>query len=584
MPFWVQLITIALILLWFWQKYKEQQSKPERADPSLGGKPHPAISRRLANGTASNGEPEESEWLKPDSEEKATRDARQQHEREARAAYEARMANPAKPVDEEITVVMRKQIPPRDEPPRSWIGGLPMMPDDVEWPRGINPERSDDGEVPLHFICQIALSDLPENLWDGHGPREGWLLLFVNNNSCDLGDDGLTRFIYTRELGRERQPPDDICVVHDGSYTDATDWKRRETTYPHFSVDLVSLPDRLYERDGHQYASPENLEALLYADEAVGENRPFRQISEPFSWRCIALSIEKALAAMDDERVKANSERYKAKMVEKVRVPGALEHIISDKQAQVEMWLDARNNRELVNADPATLSEQELSVVKHVTEMRADIGETHALLTSYPDAESLLTFLESDSREQWLAELRPGLQSLNNLAEERGLDTPLSTEDWAAIKVELATADKAIWALGWGHSRERGLPVTVKKEALAAIEILKNNMTAVCADVAKLYYTDPARRGLIPEADLPALEAHYRSIYDNRPQRMGGYHDGVQSEDDIKLPDSVLLLQLSCDYALEMLWGDCGAIYAYISPADLDACAFDKASLHLECG
>ncbi|MDZ4867620.1 MAG: DUF1963 domain-containing protein, partial [Alphaproteobacteria bacterium] len=78
--------------------------------------------------------------------------------------------------------MLRRQIPIRAESPRSWIGGRPMMPAHVEWPRSISAEHPKKGERPLHFVAQIACADLPANLWAGLGPRHGWLLLFVDPN------------------------------------------------------------------------------------------------------------------------------------------------------------------------------------------------------------------------------------------------------------------------------------------------------------------------------------------------------------------------------------------------------------------
>ena len=73
----------------------------------------------------------------------------------------------------QTSVILKRQVPIRfDEAARSWLGGLPMMPKLRRWPR--NAEGAS-----LHFIAQICCADLPENLWEGMGPRKGWLLLFV---------------------------------------------------------------------------------------------------------------------------------------------------------------------------------------------------------------------------------------------------------------------------------------------------------------------------------------------------------------------------------------------------------------------
>ncbi len=52
-----------------------------------------------------------------------------------------------------------------------WFGGAPRLPQSVEWP-------SYQGE-PLRFVCQISLSDLPQNIWSGCGPRHGWMVVFM---------------------------------------------------------------------------------------------------------------------------------------------------------------------------------------------------------------------------------------------------------------------------------------------------------------------------------------------------------------------------------------------------------------------
>ena len=63
-------------------------------------------------------------------------------------------------ISESISVVLRRQLPPRfGEAPRSWLGGLPMMPDHVEWPRSVSSEHPDRGERPLHFVAQIACAN-----------------------------------------------------------------------------------------------------------------------------------------------------------------------------------------------------------------------------------------------------------------------------------------------------------------------------------------------------------------------------------------------------------------------------------------
>lgn len=51
-----------------------------------------------------------------------------------------------------------------------WVGGVPSLPEEMPWPE-INGK-------PACFIAQIALADMPETLWQGVGPRTGWLVFF----------------------------------------------------------------------------------------------------------------------------------------------------------------------------------------------------------------------------------------------------------------------------------------------------------------------------------------------------------------------------------------------------------------------
>ena len=90
-------------------------------------------------------------------------------------------------LDNEITTITRQQqvrdaalpcallkptIPLSVTANSGWFGGSPKLPASTVWP-------SLDGED-LRFVCQISLAALPQNLWAGHGPRTGWLAIFMH--------------------------------------------------------------------------------------------------------------------------------------------------------------------------------------------------------------------------------------------------------------------------------------------------------------------------------------------------------------------------------------------------------------------
>lgn len=81
----------------------------------------------------------------------------------------------------------------------SWIGGLPRMPADVRWPET-------DGR-PSVFLAQISLADLPANVWNGLGPRGGWLLFFCEPLKFDAAS-----VLHVRELGPERPYPENSAL------------------------------------------------------------------------------------------------------------------------------------------------------------------------------------------------------------------------------------------------------------------------------------------------------------------------------------------------------------------------------------
>ena len=85
------------------------------------------------------------------------------------------------------------------ENPSSWIGGLPEMPPGVDWPQT-------DGNAAL-FLAQIALSDLPDDIWGGLGPKSGWLLFFLAPR-----DWGGLRVLHVKQRGAPRPYPNGACI------------------------------------------------------------------------------------------------------------------------------------------------------------------------------------------------------------------------------------------------------------------------------------------------------------------------------------------------------------------------------------
>lgn len=164
---------------------------------------------------------------------------------------------------EPVVVRLVPQIPLRDvERPRSWLGGAPAMAEHIPWP-------VIDGRN-ANFLAQICCADLPAGLWDGLGPREGWLAFFIHPT------DYAVRVLYLRELGPLRQGPDDLDT--DG-WSLSTPYAKTPLkpikAWPRWPVDLVAVrpggPDpRL---DGYSKASHAVYEQGF--DLASPERHPF---------------------------------------------------------------------------------------------------------------------------------------------------------------------------------------------------------------------------------------------------------------------------------------------------------------------
>lgn len=77
---------------------------------------------------------------------------------------------------EPISVRLVPQVPVRDRDlSRAWIGGGARLPAGMAWPEI-------DGSA-LQLLAQINCAYLPADLWEGLGPRHGWLAIFLEPKS-----------------------------------------------------------------------------------------------------------------------------------------------------------------------------------------------------------------------------------------------------------------------------------------------------------------------------------------------------------------------------------------------------------------
>lgn len=487
-------------------------------------------------------------------------------------------------ISENVSVILRRQIPPRLEAPRSWLGGLPMLPDHVEWPRSISTEHPEKGERPLHFVAQIACADLPAELWDGLGPRHGWLLLFIDpNQGVPEGPDAF-RVLYVDTLGPERKPPADLGPVHDGVYTGPSyDYCRTIDEVPsvwrRWPVDLIVVPNNIAKEGNRTIVAPDNFAEILYAGQRVAPDRQRPADSEPFTWRgalYVLDSIERSLAKPLDEV------RIPDTLVEKLNRPGYIGSILAAAEAEDAKW--AASSRAWLEGpvpEDETQRQRRAQVLAVAERRRARREALAAFLERHSTPDSIVDYLRESNRQwrQWRTEVRERVASERSAVLAHDLDSPIADKAWQVLKARLRQETFRFWTFRWVERDGDSLHVSFEEIEIAADAGQRTGIAELVAD----YYIDAARRSLIPPSVRLEFEPHWRSLYGNMPHRMGGYHDGVQSEAQPGPVRELLLFQIVTDDAMHWCWGDAGAYYVFLDPDALKKLDFSRAQMTLEC-
>lgn len=161
----------------------------------------------------------------------------------AKVLREAYGTIPPKPKFEELTRTstrpqsmaarLMKGAPSVQGPPLgSWYCGMPCFAESVDWPMHDNK--------PMVFLAQIACEKLPKNIWNGSGPRDGWILYFMA--ASDKNNQMVAKVLYVRHEGPKRTMP------LDASWAAKCDWISRDfakrapasaTPFPHFPIDMI---------------------------------------------------------------------------------------------------------------------------------------------------------------------------------------------------------------------------------------------------------------------------------------------------------------------------------------------------------
>lgn len=496
-----------------------------------------------------------------------------------------------------VSAILRRQVPVRfDETAASWLGGLPQMPDDIPWPRG------GDKNWPLHFAAQISCADLPDRLWKGEGPRDGWLLLFIDGyrigGGGDEEDDGATAVIHIDRLGPERQPPDDLHGVQDlimsgASYPQAFEQSRVPRVWRKWPLDIVEQEQHIaFDRTIAFTRKPFAPEPAT-AEELYGIASPSQlpkldpETCPPRTWQGV----------LDFVNAVTNQQRIREKqpvrdLTARLRTgEGWLKRLIAETEEALENRVAQRDEfaRELSELVQSAAQSAEVEKRRRFLEEKGSVFAR--LIASEQDCLERLTAYATDGGEAALdAEILASVSGrqhwwktqgtlLNDLREDIEAKDPgavVSGDEWCALHKRLVSIRYPAF-----RSRTRGsqgVDALLWGSVSLAERIWGGDL--LTQHYLDLYVQSPETQRLIPEPALETVEHIARAIRWSRPHRMGGLADPLQSE--IGPEDGPLLFQIASDDAMNWMWGDAGAIFMSTSDVELSARRFDTFAI-LEC-
>lgn len=481
----------------------------------------------------------------------------------------------------QTSVILKRQVPIRfDEAPRSWLGGLPMMPRLIKWPR--------DGEgAPLHFIAQICCADLPKTLWNGLGPRKGWLLCFSETLKLDdFAESPTVQVLHIKRLGPERQPPKDAPTVRHAmsDYIDYSSPNVRPGVakfWRKWPVDIVvheyEVPGDEQDECGPPLVPAEDLYDGPVATDGINGN--LCALDRPLTWRGALYVVEGALRDLEPEEFKQNyignqggllerpvvdrdafDKLVEQRVAQRPELEGMIFHLRASAIEEIKLEVRAELSSGWLSEAHPLLDAKIAKTTKERNECRSEAAEVerHELQPSGSTLASKLEYLEAKitSMEEdrrylddltarysgpegeakltaeiqemgkghlaWGAQKRRQLETIYERSLSKELDAPISDSDWFDIKQAITGDSYASWrgALIAGDNR-------ILKKVAARISIDKYLRMAIREDVLDLYAHDSESRATLPQEQIEELEQRLRFIEDGVLHRMGGQPDKI---------------------------------------------------------
>lgn len=200
---------------------------------------------------------------------------------------------------ESLLVRLVPQVPVRDRDEAiGWIGGGARLPAGVDWPT--------IGDSAFQLLVQVDCSRLPTGLWEGLGPRHGWLAIFLDPRSIE------TKVLHFSDAGEFRSSPpiskDCSIVGYDGrKRAEASNYTSTFSCWP---IDVVPV------EHGRDDPCREGRSQILHEryrtrHDIVTEHR------WPFDWLTAQIMMDRALSAYDGRNSKGLPDFLKSEALAK---------------------------------------------------------------------------------------------------------------------------------------------------------------------------------------------------------------------------------------------------------------------------
>lgn len=427
---------------------------------------------------------------------------------------------------EPVSVRLVPQVPiHQPENATAWLGGGARLPEGFDWP--------DEDGTKLQLIAQFDCGSLPADVWEGLGPRHGWLAIFLNPKTAK------PTVLHFADAGPyQTSPPlDSECniVGLDMRPGKSDERPRPVQAFPRWPVDVVAV--RSGENDPRVAGSSE-VQHRRYAEEwDVTEPR-----FQPFDWESARVMMDLAVKTIDKRLYRGE---IRAQL--KPEAMAAAEARLADAKAsgaEASKLLEMQLNLDEAKAALVVHAESVANGDRMVDRLKALKAQVEDMSASQPFSAAAVAPI--------LAEMQ-GMQVLS-------IKVPPFYRDGQKLSLE--------------QRAEEG--VTVRPLAITAHDRDRlswaHSFVGYLQDRAKhLYAADPDS---LPEA----LRADCEAMWQDRARReMGGFgHVPWNYVHDFDSGKDVTLLELPSSHLLNWQFGDVDHLVLTLKKADLAQGRFDQ--------